>query len=157
VPDLLVKLYELPEAGADRPLPAGVMVRRALAPERAQVLEWVGRSFNEWWASECAVAFSGQPLTTWIAVRDRAVIGFACADATAKGFFGPTGVAEAERGKGIGAALLLAALRGMREAGYGYAIIGDVDAAMGFYARHCGATEIPASSPGIYRHILQRR
>jgi GNAT superfamily N-acetyltransferase len=157
VPDLLVKLYALADPAADRPLPAGVMVRRALAPERAQVLEWVTKSFNERWASECAVAFSGHPVTTWIAVRDGAVIGFACADATAKGFFGPTGVAEAERGKGIGAALLLAALRGMREAGYGYAIIGSVGSAMDFYAKLCGATEIPDSSPGIYRHILPRR
>lgn len=124
MPDLLVKLYELPEPGADRPLPTGVMVRRGLAPERGRVLDWVTLSFNERWASECALAFSAQPVTTWIATRDDAIVGFACADATAKGFFGPTGVAEAERGKGVGVALLLATLRGMREAGYAYAIIG---------------------------------
>jgi len=156
VADLLVKLYDLPEPGAGRALPDGVMVRRALALERAQVLDWVMRSFNERWASECAVAFSGQPVTTWIAVREGAIVGFACADATAKGFFGPTGVAEAERGKGIGAALLLAALRGMREAGYAYAIIGWVGP-VGFYAKNCGAIEIPDSTPGVYRNILPRR
>jgi GNAT superfamily N-acetyltransferase len=156
VSDLLVKLYALPEPGADRPLPAGVIVRRALAPERAQVLDWVTRGFNERWASECAVAFCGQPVTTWIATRDGAILGFACADANAKGFFGPTGVDEAERGKGIGIALLLAVLRGMREAGYAYAIIGGVGP-VGFYAKHCGAIEIPDSSPGVYRDLLPRR
>ena len=154
--DLLVKLYELPDPGADRPLPAGVMVLRAVAPERAHVFDWVTRAFNERWASECAVAFSGQPVTTWIATREGTIVGFACADATAKGFFGPTGVAEAERGKGIGVALLRAALRGMREAGYAYAIIGGVGP-VAFYAKHCGAIEIPDSSPGIYRDLLPRR
>ena len=65
-------------------------------------------------------------MTVWIATRGEALLGFACHDATAKGFFGPTAVAEAERGKGIGEALLFATLRGMREAGYAYAIIGGV-------------------------------
>ena len=152
--DLLVRLYDLPDPAKDRPV-AGVMVRRALPPERARVLTWVERTFNERWASECAVALSGHPITTWIAVRDNAIVGFACAEATAKGFFGPTGVAEAERGKGIGVALLLAALRGMREAGYAYAIIGSAGPA-DFYAKHCGAIEIPDSTPGMYRHQLPK-
>jgi GNAT superfamily N-acetyltransferase len=119
------------------------------------VIDWVERSFSERWASECAVAFSRQPVTTWIAVRDGVLLGFACADATAKGFFGPTGVAEAERGKGIGVALLLTTLRGMREAGYAYAVIGSAGPA-GFYAKHCGAFEIPGSTPGIYKNLLSR-
>jgi predicted GNAT family acetyltransferase len=45
-------------------------------------------------------------------------------DATMKGFFGPTGVDEAQRGKGIGEALLIATLKGMREAGHAYGVIG---------------------------------
>ena len=155
MPDLLVRLYDLPDPAKDRPLPAGVMVRRALSPERQRVLDWVTQAFNSRWASEVAVAFSGQPLTTWIATRDGKVVGFASADATAKGFFGPTGVAEAERGKGIGVALLLAALRGMREAGYGYAVIGGAGP-VDFYSKACGAIEIPDSSPGFYRHLLPR-
>ena len=154
VPDLLVRLYDLPDPANDRQV-AGVMVRRGLPPERGRVLDWVTRTFNERWASECALAFSSHPVTTWIAVRDGALLGFACADATAKGFFGPTGVAEAERGRGIGVALLLATLRGMREAGYAYAIIGGAGP-VDFYARHCGAFEIPGSTPGIYRHLLPR-
>ena len=154
MPDLLVRLYDLPPAAADR-APAGVVVRRGLAPERRRVLDWIERTFGEPWASECAVAFSGQPVTTWIATRAGALVGFACADATAKGFFGPTGVVESERGKGIGATLLLATLRGMREAGYAYAVIGGAGP-VAFYAKHCGAIEIPGSTPGIYRDLLPR-
>ena len=64
-----------------------------------------------------------------IAVREsgddqKEIVGFACYDATCMNFFGPTGVKESERGKGVGKALLLAALHAMKEQGYAYAIIG---------------------------------
>ena len=44
---------------------------------------------------------------------------------TAKAFFGPTGVDETYRGKGIGKALLLVCLHDMYAQGYAYGIIGD--------------------------------
>jgi hypothetical protein len=154
MPDLLVRLYDLPEDGGR--IPGGVTIRRALAPERRLVVEWVGRTFFPNWASECEVAFSALPIMTWIATRNDHLIGFACADATAKGFFGPTGVAEAERGKGTGEALLMATLRGMREAGYAYAIIGGAGP-VDFYRKRLDAIEIPGSVPGIYRGMLPQQ
>lgn len=153
MPDLLVRLYDLPDIG--RHLPEGVTMRRALPPERDLVVDWVGRTFFANWASECALAFSGLPIAVWVAVRDRQLIGFACVDATARGFFGPTGVAKAERGKGIGEALLMAALRGMREAGYAYAVIGD-PGPVEFYRKRLDVFEIPGSEPGIYGDMLRR-
>ena len=90
------------------------------------------------------------------AVRDGKLLGFACHDATAKGFFGPTGVDEAARGQGIGEALLIATLRGMREAGYGYAVIGD-PGPVAFYQKRLDALEIPKSKPGIYAGMLRAR
>ena len=42
----------------------------------------------------------------------------------AQGFFGPTGVEQTERGNGIGKALLMESLWGLRELGYVYGIIG---------------------------------
>ena len=152
MPDLLVRLYDLPDD--DRVLPDGLIVRRGLAPERNLVLRWIGETFSAGWASECAVAFSSQPIATWIAARGQNVVGLGINDSTAKGVFGPTGVAESERRKGLGAALLLATLRGMREAGYAYAIIGGAGP-VDWYARHCGAIEIPGSTPGLYRHLLR--
>jgi GNAT superfamily N-acetyltransferase len=118
-------------------------------------VEWVGKTFFPGWASECEVAYSAHPISTWIATRDDRLIGFACADATAKGFFGPTGVDEAERGRGIGLALLMAALRGMRETGYAYAIIGGAGP-VAFYQKHLNALEIPGSVPGPYQGLLPR-
>lgn len=152
--DLLVRLYDLPPAAKDRPLPDGVVVRRSLPPERDLVLKWIGDQFGSLWASEAAMGFAQLPVTTWIAVRDGELLGFACHDATAKGIFGPTGVSEAARGNGIGEALLLAALRGMREAGYMYGVIGDPGPA-DFYRRRLPTIDIPDSKPGFYRGMLK--
>ena len=83
-----------------------------------------------------------------------ALVGFACYDATIRGFFGPTGVHEAQRGRGLGKALLFAALHTMWEVGYAYAVIGSAGPTE-FYAKAVGATPIEGSTPGIYRGLLQ--
>ena len=57
------------------------------------------------------------------------------------------------RGQGVGEALLFATLRGMREAGYAYAVIGD-PGPVEFYQKRLDAMLIPKSSPGIYRGML---
>ena len=154
--DLLVRLYDLPGPAASDTLAAdGVVIRRAIPPERHAVTGWIDRTFRiQPWVSECETAFSSLPVTVWIATRGEALLGFACHDATAKGFFGPTAVAEAERGKGIGEALLFATLRGMREAGYAYAIIGGVGP-VAFYQKRLDAIVIPGSDPGIYKGMLR--
>ena len=153
--DLLVRLYDLPVFEAEaRVAAAGVVVRRALAPEGHVVLDWVGKHFSPFWVSEAGKGLAQSPVTTWIAVRDGKLLGFACHDTTAKGFFGPTGVEEAARGQGIGEALLIATLKGMREAGYGYAVIGD-PGPVEFYRKRLDALEIPGSEPGIYAGMLR--
>ncbi len=153
--DLLVRLYDLPEATSEPAVAAaGIVIRRALPPERGLVLGWIEAEFSAMWAAEAAFALSSHPVSTWIAVRDGELLGFACHDATAKGFFGPTGVAEAARGQGIGEALLMATLRGMREAGYAYAVIGD-PGPVAFYKKRLDALSIPKSKPGLYRGMLR--
>ena len=153
--DLLVRLYDLPDVEATaRVAAAGIEVRRAIPPERQVILDWIGARFFSGWVSEAAVAMSQLPVTAWIAVRDGTLLGFACHDATARGFFGPTGVDEAARGQGIGEALLIATLRGMREAGYGYAVIGDRAGRLQEAARRHAH---PKSKPGIYRGMLRAK
>jgi GNAT superfamily N-acetyltransferase len=153
--DLLVRLYDLPAFAAEgRVRDAGIVVRRALPPEREIVLEWIRTRFSSFWASEAALCLSQHPTTIYLAVRGNDLLGFACYDGTAKGFFGPTGVDEAERGKGIGEALLIATLRGMREAGYGYAVIGD-PGPVEFYRKRLDVLEIPKSDPGVYAGMLR--
>ena len=107
-------------------------------------MAWVDRHFGDPWASEVAVGFAQSPISVLVAVKDGKLLGFACHDTTAKGFFGPTGVDEAARGQGIGEALLIATLKSMREAGYGYAIIGAAGP-QDFYAKAVGAETIFAT------------
>ena len=153
--DMLVKLYTLPEleSAIAQQRAQGIDIRRALAPEKHVVLEWIKRTFGDGWKSECDVAYARQPIACFVAIYQEKPIGFACYDATCRGFFGPTGVSEEGRGKGTGKALLLACLHAMRNEGYGYAIIGGVGPAE-FYAKCVGATLIEDSTPGMYRGLL---
>ena len=154
--DMLVKLYALPELN---PIllamqNAGITLRPALAPELHIVKDWVRQNFSLYWESETIKAFSNSPLTCYIAIEQGKLIGFACIEATAKGFFGPTGVSEAARGKNVGKALLIYALHQLKNLGYAYAIIGGVGPKE-FYAKHVGAVEIPDSTPGLYNGLLR--
>ena len=153
--DMLVKLYELPDsrAACSRLSAAGVSVRRALPPEKHKVLDWVRGTFSEAWANEADVAFGRQPVSCFVAVQKRSLLGFASHDATCPNFFGPAGVHASARKKGIGTALLFACLEDMRHQGFGYAIIGGVGPAE-FYSRTAGAVAIAGSEPGIYRGLL---
>ena len=152
--DMLVKLYGLPEAAQlQRKLDLnGTMVRRAMAYEKAAVVDWVEQSFGSCapgWKSECDVAFSRTPIACYIAVCNAAIVGFACHDCTSQNFLGPIGVAESNRGTGIGKLLLVTALHAMHAQGYGYAIIGQAGAT-DFFSKTVGAIEILGSQPGIY-------
>jgi GNAT superfamily N-acetyltransferase len=117
------------------------------------VLDWVHMHFPPW-AAEVDVAFARLPVACFVASRGQAILGFACHDVIAPDFFGPTGVVEAARGRGIGRALALAALHALKAQGYAYAIVGGVGPAA-FYEKAFGAVAIPGSSPGIYAGMLR--
>jgi GNAT superfamily N-acetyltransferase len=154
--DMLVKLYSLPsldEVIAQQSA-GGIMVRRAIAPEKHVVTAWVRQHFSEFWVSECETAFAHQPVGCFVAAEGNTLLGFSCYDTTRRGFFGPTGVSEAARGRGVGKALLLIALYDMAAQGYGYAIIGGVGP-IEFYQKAAGATVIEDSTPGVYGGMLR--
>lgn len=154
--DMLVKLYDLPplEPALAISRAAGAEIRRALAPEKQDVLGWVGQHFSKRWVSEVDVSFARLPISCFLAVENNVLLGFGVYDTTARGFFGPTGVDEARRGAGLGKSLLLACLHDMRGVGYGYAAIGGVGPA-DFYAKACGAVIIPDSTPGVYKDMIR--
>ena len=154
--DMLVKLYDLEEqpelyAGLKE---QGILVKRVMAADSDLVLQFVKSNWNDSWAHECAYALSNHPISCFIAVKDKKVIGFACYDASAKNFFGPTGVDEQYRNRKIGMALMLKCLFSMKSDGYGYAIIGWVDDAVEFYEKTVHASVIEHSFPGIYRSLI---
>ena len=146
--DMLVRLYDLPESASlyAKTAAKGVTLRRARAFEKHTVAAFAKAHFSEKWVSEVEVAMTRQPI-------DKQILGFACYDTTQRGFFGPTGVSENARGLGLGKALLFKALEGLRDIGYAYAIIGGVGPKE-FYAKNCGAIEIPGSDPGTYTDLL---
>jgi hypothetical protein len=156
MPDMLVKLYELPDAKPllDSLRAEGIDVRRSIAPEKHYVVNWVREKFHQAWASETETTYSNHPVSCWVATKDNTLLGFACYDVTAKAFFGPTGVDETLRGKGIGKALLFGCLYDMVAQGYGYAIIGAAGP-VDFYSKAVNAVAIPDSWPGVYRGMLR--
>ena len=155
MPDMLVDLLKLP--GADALLKAladkDIQIRRALAPDKVRVVPWVREHSSISAAGECDVCFSHTPVSCFIATHGADIIGYACYNATAPDFFGPTRVLDQWQGHGIGKALLVRALRAMREEGYIYAIIGGVGP-QAFYEKCVGAHLIPDSTPGIYKDFL---
>jgi hypothetical protein len=156
MPDMLVPLLQLPPVA---PLIStlraqGVVIRRANPFELTAIRTFILDHFGAGWADEIMPCYSRQPTSLYIAIREGKVIGFGAYEATRRAFFGPTGVAEAERGKGIGTALLLACLWGLYEMGYAYGIIGGAGP-VAFYEKACNATVIPNSVPGIYTDMLK--
>lgn len=153
--DLLVNLYaaRLDALGAQvKDVPA--TIRRALPPEAHIIIQWVETRFSPYWASEVRIAMAHQPPGCLVATIDGELVGFACYDTTARGFFGPTGVDEACRGKGIGLALLYHALAALKAQGHAYAFIGKAGP-IDFYAKAIGAIPIPFDGEDIYRGLLR--
>jgi len=151
MPDMLVRLYDLPDTGGwyEKARAAGYGVRRAEPWERLRYGQFVHDNFGPLWATEAEQAYANMPITAFVAEKDREIAGFAAYECTRRGFFGPTGVRTDLRGLGLGAALLFRCLESMREMGYGYAVIGGVGPAA-FYEKVCGAFVIPGSETSVY-------
>ena len=152
MPDLLVNLLRLP--ALEDTSTQGFIVRHAQPWDLTPVRKFVTENFSAKWADELSVGFARQPVSVYIATIDRELAGFAAYECTRRGFFGPTGVIDSARGKGIGKALLLASLWSLREMGYVYAIIGAAGPVR-FYQKTVGAIIIPDSEPGIYADALK--
>ncbi len=153
MPDMLVRLYKLPpmdESGL-----GNIVIRRAMAPDKYRVVPWVREHGSISAQGECDVCFGNTPISCFIATEGAKIVGYACYDTTAPNFFGPTRVLDEYQGRGIGKALLLRSLWAMRDAGFGYAIIGSVGPAA-FYEKTVGATIIEDSDPGVYEDFLGR-
>ncbi|ADO41451.1 GNAT family N-acetyltransferase [Ketogulonicigenium vulgare] len=133
---------------------SAITIRRAIPPELHILQDWTRAHFSPYWVSEVTVAMAHQPPGCLIATEGGSLLGFACYDATARGFFGPTGVAETQRGRGIGLALLHQTLVAMKSQGHAYAIIGAVGP-VDFYAEAVGAMPIPTDSGDIYQGLLR--
>jgi GNAT superfamily N-acetyltransferase len=156
MPDLLVNLLKLPplEPVLEEIGRGQIIVRRAQTFEITPVTSFVQKNFSIAWADEITAGFNNKPVSVYIATLDQEVVGFAAYECTRRDFFGPMGVLETMRGHGVGKALLLSCLWGLRERGYVYGIIGGVGP-VEFYKKTVGATMIEDSTPGIYTNLLK--
>ena len=87
---MLVRLIGLPDASLEEARllkKENVVFRRAIAPEKHLLSNWVLEHFGEYWQSEVEVAFSRQPVACWLAQRGNDSLGFACYEITARNFF----------------------------------------------------------------------
>ena len=157
MPDMLVKLYDLPalDAALSGMSAADIDVRPAMVLEKPAVLAWVQSRFPGW-APETEAAFARLPVACHVAVKDRMLLGFACHDTACRNFFGPMGVADEYRNLGVGRALLLSVLHAQRAQGYAYSIIGGVGPAE-FYARTVGAVLIEGSDGSVLAPLAAGR
>ncbi|MDL2287540.1 GNAT family N-acetyltransferase [Eubacteriales bacterium OttesenSCG-928-G02] len=157
MPDLLVKLYELPDSSElyKKLAEDGIKLIRPMTPNKYKVHDFIVKHFGDGWANEIDTAFTRFPVSCFIAydVNSKEILGFAGYDCTYKAYFGPTGVDEKQRGRGIGKALLMKCMEALRDDGYAYGIIGSAGP-VDFYAKCCGATVIEGSSPGIYANLI---
>ena len=149
MPDMLVNLLKLPplEPAMQEMGDAGIIIRRAQPFEITPVRAFIKTNFSVAWADEVSVGFASKPISVFIATRGKEIVGFAAYECTRRSFFGPTGVTENAQGRGIGNALLLACLWGLREMGYVYGVIGGAGP-VEFYQKPVGAVVISNSDPG---------
>lgn len=136
--DMIVNLTKLPVCPDLEP---NIKIKRAFVGDQKVILDFV-QMIDKRWIYEVEKALLQCPSKCYVATREGKVIGFACYDATARGFFGPIGIDKTERGNRVGAALLIRTLRSMEEYGYGYAIIGWVGNAEFFYRKLVNAEYI---------------
>lgn len=153
--DMLVRLYAMPDPTLiySKCKSNEVILRRPGVYEKHLVEGFVKEHFSPKWVSEVSVAMSRQPVSCYIATKNKEILGFGCYDTTCKSYFGPTGVSENARGLGIGKALLFKCMEGLRDQGYAYGIIGGVGP-ISFYEKAIGATIIENSENSIYHDIL---
>ena len=132
----------------------GIKIIRPLSPSFYKVGAFIRETFSEGWESEAYAGMYNKPVSLFVAVdNEKRIVGFACYDATARGFFGPVGVREETRENGVGAALIRKCMADMWEQGYGYAVIGGAGP-IGFYEKTVGAITIPDDKPSVYSRML---
>lgn len=128
------------------PLPAvrgerqGEGLSRPSHADAPRVLDFIEAEFGRIWRFEAAKAFERDVPPAFITEDDGVITGFAVHDVNNRGlgFFGPTGVASSQRGRGLGCKLLLASLADLRRLGYAQAVIPWTDA-LDFYRKCSGA------------------
>jgi len=147
---LLIDVATNPRVSADRATELatacnarGYTVRRAQRADRAPLTAMVESQFTDAWGFEVNLALSTTLEGVHVALDpDGAFAAFAAHDGNNRGlgWFGPAGTAPQHRGRGLGAALLMACLVDVAEAGHSECLISWVGP-RDFYANTVGIAD----------------
>jgi len=154
--DLLINLYQKEEFYSNDILikDKDVVVKRLLSPNADDLIEFVESNFSKKWASEIKAAVYKSNPTCFVAVKNSEIIGFSCYDATAKSYFGPTGVSQTYRKNNIGQVLFLKTLDALKHDGYGYAIVGGVSRQVeSFYSKYVICMKL-SFEKNLYKRLI---
>ena len=94
--DMITNLYRLPKLEDRKDT---IQIKRAFVGDKGAILNFIKSNFSDSWVYEAEHAIMQEMPKCFIAVENKKVIGFACYDSSAKGFFGPIGVHPDYRGK----------------------------------------------------------
>ena len=116
VPERVVRLDEGLVGG-------GTTIRLAEPGERERVRDFVMERSGFNWSFETARAIGPRGSGVWIAEEDGEIIAFSVFGSLEDHWFGPIGVSEEKRKRGLGSALLFRTLQSMKDLGITRAII----------------------------------
>jgi len=91
--------------------------------QRGDIFEWVHSNFGPLYSHEASEAFRHDIPSLWLAYKGNEIVGFSAHGTSELDWFGPIGVIESERRKGIGSVLLYKGLMSMKEEGRRIALI----------------------------------
>jgi len=103
------------------------LLSKADKENATEVMGFVEQFFSAEWAQTIEHAFQAEVPPVFLARNEQnTLVGFAAYDCyqNKKDYFGPMGVLNNDRSKGIGQALLNHCLQDMKDIGYEYAVIG---------------------------------
>ena len=99
-------------------------IEKTKTKEITKIINFIKQNFSPNWATEAKMALKEPNGGLWIAYNNQnQIIGFSAYSALEPNWFGPIGVIEKERRKGIGTILLYKALNSIRLNGIRYATI----------------------------------
>ena len=154
MPDMLVKLYALPDASAlyKSLEEKGIRIIRPMTPNKHKVHEFIVKHFGDGWASEIDTAFTRFPISCFIAydTNSKEILGFAGYDCTCKASLARRASTRPSAGWASAKALLLRCMEAMRDESYAYAIIGSagpVDFTKNAWRRRHRGQRPPAFTP----------
>ena len=103
---------------------AGITFKTGWQIATTDLLSWVERKFSPFWSNEVEFALKRDSPSVFVASNETGeLLGFATINGLAPGRFGPAGVSDSQRGKGIGTVLLYDAFQALKDQGFPKAVV----------------------------------